>query len=161
MQFIITKSLLTILFCISFSCFSQTAVVTNGGDAKTSNGSISYSIGQSVIGSTNQNSAGSIHIGIQQPVNISVILGVENKEIELDYSIYPNPTPSALTLKYSGIYSDGMKYQLIDLQGKILKEGSILNLENKIELDNFNPSTYILNVFNFTKLIKSFKIIKN
>ena len=155
------SSLLTILFCISFSCFSQTAVVSNGGDAKTSNGSISYSIGQSVIGSTIQNSAGSIHIGIQQPVNISVILGVENKEIELDYSIYPNPTPSALTLKYSGIFSDGMKYQLIDLQGKILKEGSILNLENKIELDNFNPSTYILNVFNFTKLIKSFKIIKN
>lgn len=161
MQFIITKSLSTVLFCISFQCFSQTTVVSNGGDAKTSNGSISYSIGQSVIGSTNQNSAGSIHIGIQQPVNISVILGVENKEIELDYSIYPNPTPSALTLKYSGNFSDGMKYQLIDLQGKILKEGSILNLENIIELDNFNPSTYILNVFNFTKLIKSFKIIKN
>jgi hypothetical protein len=136
-------------------------VVTNGGDAKNSNGSISYSIGQSVIGSTNQNSAGSIQIGIQQAINISVILGIENKEIELVYSIYPNPTSSFLTLKYTGIYSDGIKYQLIDLQGKILKEGSILNLENKIELDNFNPSTYILNVFESTKLIKSFKIIKN
>jgi|688.fasta_scaffold787022_2 hypothetical protein len=161
MQFITTKPLLTVLFCISFHCFSQSTVVSNGGDAKNSNGSISYSIGQSVIGSTNQNSAGSIHIGIQQPITISVILGLENKEIELAYSIYPNPTPSVLTLKYSGIYSDGIKYQLIDLQGKILKEGSVLNLENKIELDNFNPSTYILNVFESTKLIKSFKIIKN
>lgn len=157
----IFSSLLIVLFCISFNCFSQTAVVSNGGDAKNSNGSFSFSIGQSVTGATAKNSVGSMNIGIQQPVNISVILGLENKEIELDYSIYPNPTPSSLTLKCSRIYQVGIKYQLIDLQGKILKEGSASNLENKIELENFNPSTYILNVFESTRIIKSFKIIKN
>jgi hypothetical protein len=45
----------------------------------------------------------SIAQGIQQPYEISISVGIELKEINLELAAYPNPTTNNLTLKIGNI----------------------------------------------------------
>ena len=68
---------------------AQEAIITSGGDASGSTGSVSYTIGQ-VVYTTNTGTNGSAAQGVQQPYEISVVTGLEEaKGINLDFSVYP------------------------------------------------------------------------
>ena len=78
---------------------AQTSVNATGGNASGSGGSASYSVGQ-VVFTTNTGTSGSVVQGIQQPYEISVVTGIEQaKGINLELSVYPNPTTDYLTLE--------------------------------------------------------------
>ena len=74
--------------------------VSGGGVANGANGIITYSIGQVAdISATGPN--GIFLEGVQQPYEISIITGIELLNINL--SVYPNPTQDFLTLSIKDI----------------------------------------------------------
>ena len=139
------------------------SVNTSGGNASGTGGSVSYSVGQ-VFNTTAFGTNGSVSEGVQQPFEISVLSGMDITGIDLYYAVYPNPTSGKLTLKLDASTTPdirSMRYQLYDVNGKMLQNDRLTEYETSIEMSNFNSATYFLKVTKNNKEVKLFKIIKN
>lgn len=155
-------TLLVLLFYITTGNAQQTTI-TSGGIAIGSGGTSSYSIGQ-VFYTTSSNPIYFVAEGVQQPIEISLVLGVEDNLISLNMQAYPNPTSDYLTLNISYLSSlsnKSMNYQLFDITGKLIKNKKIISATETISLENLSSSTYFLKVVNNNEELKTFKIIKN
>jgi hypothetical protein len=142
---------------------AQQSLNTTGGNASGNGGSVSYSVGQ-VFFTTTKNANGMVARGVQQPFEILIITGIEEaKGINLSCSVYPNPTTDYLTLKIdasASIRIQNLSYQLFDMNGRLLRSGKLESHETQIAMINLVPETYLLQVFDQNKIVKSFKIIK-
>ncbi len=140
---------------------AQETIPATGGDASGSGGSASYTIGQ--IGfQTHTGTNGSVAEGVQQPYEISVITGLEEAQnINLSVSAYPNPTTDHLTLTVEGYEISDLRFQLYDIQGKLLQNEKITDSKMSINMNKFAPAVYFIKVSDNKKQIKKFKIIKN
>jgi hypothetical protein len=139
---------------------AQEAVPTAGGNATGSGGSLSYTVGQ-VVYTTHTGTNGSVAQGVQQAFEISISIGIEVTEINLEILAYPNPTINFLTLNIGDYDNEKLTYQLFDLQGKLLDSSQLVNTNTKIEMQNLPASTYLLSVLKNNSLIKTFRIVKN
>jgi len=139
---------------------AQQANPATGGDATGTGGSVAYSVGQ-IVYTTHTGTTGSVAQGVQQPYEISVVLGIENSLIDLDISAYPNPTTQNLTLSIGNDISETLHFQLCDLSGKIIERRKISNRTETIHMENLATATYFLKVSNANNEVKIFKIIKN
>lgn len=141
---------------------AQQTTVASGGEALGSGGSVSYTVGQ-VAYSTSIGTNGSVAQGVQQAYKISEETGIENTEISLDISAYPNPTSNYLSLKVDAstmLSSQSMSYQLYNMQGKLLKNSELTANETQIDMSGLVSSTYFVKVADGNKELKTFKIIK-
>jgi hypothetical protein len=137
---------------------AQESPTSTGGEATGTGGTASYSIGQ-VVYTTATGTNGSVEQGIQQPFEISTVLGINETTVNLELSVYPNPTTNYLTLKAEKI--DNLNYQLLDMLGRVIKRKKMVSNSSNISLEGQPTSIYFLNVVKDNKIIKTFKIIKN
>ena len=140
---------------------AQEAISAAGGDASSTGGSVSYSVGQ-VVYTTITGSNGSVVQGVQQPYEISIVIGIDQaRDIKLSCTAYPNPVVDLLTLKVDNYNIENLMYQLYDMNGKRLENKFIKRNETGIPLGKLVPATYFLKVIHNGKEVKTFKIIKN
>ena len=123
---------------------------------------MSYTIGQ-MLYQTYSGNTGSVAQGVQQPFEISDRrVGIhEAKDISLAVSAYPNPATDHLILKADNIDLSELTFELIDLNGRILKNGRITSNETIIDMNDLAPSGYFLHVKQREAAVKVFSIIKN
>ena len=162
-KLILSALLLTVLGLAGLQ--AQEAVLAAGGDASGSGGSISYSVGQVTYTTSTGTNGYSVAEGVQQPYEISVIIGVE-EDIGLipECLAYPNPAKDHLILKIDASASlsiQSMEYQLYDMQGNLLENEKLTGNETSISLEKLVPACYFLKITDNHKEIKIFKIIKN
>jgi hypothetical protein len=138
---------------------AQQTVPASGGDAVGSGGSSSYTVGQ-VVYTTNTGANGSVAQGIQQPYEISTLVGLEVTEINLEHTAYPNPTNNVIHLSIGNYENEKLSYQLYDIQGRLLVGKPVKENLTSIVLQDFSGSSYLLNVLDNNQLIKTFRIIK-
>ena len=140
---------------------AQEAISATGGNASGSGGSVSYTIGQ-VFYTTNTGTNGSMAEGVQQPYEISVVVGIEQaKDINLICTVYPNPATDLLTLEVEIAANENLFFQLYDMMGKLLVSKKLIDIKTTISMANLAPATYFLKVTDNQKVVKTFKIIKN
>ena len=141
---------------------AQEAIPATGGQANGSGGSTSYTVGQ-VVYTTNVGTNGnSVAQGVQQPYEISIVLGLpEAKGINLSVSAYPNPTSDYLTVKVENYETVNLQYMVFDINGKLLQTIKATGGETQIQTSKLVPAIYFVKVLNNKKEIKVFKIIKN
>ena len=137
---------------------AQETVTTTGGEASGTGGTASYSVGQ-VVYTTATGTNGSVAQGVQQPYEISTTVGIKETSINLELSVYPNPTTDYLTLKVADF--ETLNFQLIDLQGKIIENKKVTASNTTIKMGALPKAVYFLNVTKGNQLIKTFKVIKN
>ncbi len=150
---------------------AQESVNVTGNEALGSGGSVAYSIGQ-VFYNVYTGTSVSVAQGVQQPYEISEITGIhEADDLCFSVQIYPNPTSDYLTLNIrdyvetslelpQSLYSQ-LSYQLIDTQGKLLRNEKITGDKTIIVMNNFVPAVYFVKLVQENKEVKIFKIIKN
>jgi hypothetical protein len=140
---------------------AQESTPSSGGEAIGEGGSVSYTVGQ-VAYSTHTGTTGSVSEGVQQPYEISVIIGIQESGISLNISAFPNPTTDYLILRIAddAIQETSFTMALYDVNGRVLKQKVIVANETTIEMANFVPATYFLRVISDNKEVKTFKIIK-
>ena len=153
-----------IIFILSFSTSSllrgQQAFLAVGADATGTGGTISYSVGQ-VVYQAHTGTSGSITEGVQQPFEISNLSSAKDlTSVSLTCSVYPNPTADYLTLTVENYAFDNLRYQLYDMQGKLLESKIITSDQTNIPMNAFTPATYILKVIHPNNEITTFSIIK-
>jgi len=162
MQFKKVKLIVFLLLILRLTgLHAQEAIITSGGDASGSTGSVSFTVGQ-VIYTTTAGTTGSVSQGVQQPYEISVVTGIEEPNlIILSVSAYPNPATDYLILKVVNFANSDLSFHLYDLNGRLLVSNKIESDESKVVMKNYLPSTYFLRIIENKKVIKNFKIIKN
>jgi len=139
---------------------AQENTVSSGGNASGVGGTTSYSVGQAFY-ITSSDSAGSVTQGVQQPIEIQVVLGIEEHEINLYAKVYPNPTTDLINLSIGNTDTSDLSYQLFDYSGRILINGKIENEDTSISMLRYPKAIYLLSVTKDNKTIKTFKILKN
>lgn len=154
---IFTPSLLLLL---AISGYAQNNTLSAGGQANGSNGSVSYSIGQTFYVS-GSGSNGSLIQGNQQPYEISVITGIRNTSIYLNAQVYPNPVIENLILVIRNTELKNLSYVLVDMQGKVLSQNKIINTSTTIETTSYSKGVYFIKLLDKQKPIKTFKVVKN
>ena len=142
--------------CATLELSAQENIVTAGGKATGSGGTVNYSVGQ-VLYTTNTATNGSVSQGVQQPYAISTIVGLNQASIQLE--AFPNPTPNNLTLTTDD--SESMIYQLFNNQGAEISRKKLNSKTSSISLEVHPPATYFLKVLKNNEIVKVFKIIKN
>lgn len=148
-----------LLFSVCSMVEAQETVVVSGGNASGSGGSISYSVGQT-IQNTISGSNGSAIQGIQFYFE-SETLSIIDLSSNLEISTYPNPTSSILNLKVEGLRNLKLSYKLYNLLGVTLANGSITQINNRINVEDLPSATYILQITDENSTVKTFKITKN
>lgn len=148
------------LFCGILNSQAQQGIVSAGGEGNGAGGSISFTIGQ--IDYTNISTGeGSINEGLQQPYEIFIVTGIEEKGIEINAAVYPNPATDFIILKVENWESAKFSYQLVDIQGKILLNKKVENNETTIPFTELSGALYFIKVLKNNNEVKTFKIIKN
>ncbi|MFT6441482.1 MAG: hypothetical protein ACJASQ_004281 [Crocinitomicaceae bacterium] len=137
---------------------AQDSPTATGGEATGAGGTASYSVGQ-VVYTTVIGTNGSIAQGVQQPYEISTTVGVNEMSINLELSVYPNPTTNYLTLKVED--NSDLNFQLIGLQGTVIENNKVNSNTTTINVENLPTATYFLKVTKNNQIVKTFKIIKN
>lgn len=154
------KKMLFIILCSTIHVYAQNNSVSSGGQGTSSQGSVSYSVGQ-VFFNAAAGSNGFVIQGNQQPFEISVITSVRNINIELNAQVYPNPVAEQLLLSIRNDQLKHLSYVLTDIQGKIFRQEVINNVFTNIEMSPYENGVYIINVLQKKRIIRTFKIIKN
>ena len=141
------------LLCICCTANAQNNTVATGGNASGTQGSMSYSIGQ-----VHYIHPGSITEGLQQPLEI-LTSDIEEFPSTFSATLYPNPTGNSIVLKIESSDMHNLKYELFDLQGKLMSADELKETETNISLTDFPPMTYVLRLSTPSDS-KSYKIIK-
>jgi hypothetical protein len=145
-------------FCITLE--AQNTIPATGSNATGSGGSISFTVGQ-IAFNTLSGSNGTISQGVQQPYEISVVTAVENTEtMNLKFLVYPNPTSGLTKLVFESPDFSNLRYQILDISGRLLQDKKVEGQETEISLENLSSSTYFLKVYRNNMEVKVFKIIK-
>ena len=154
------KVKLSVLFLgLGLTAQAQQATTATGGNASGSGGTVAYSVGQ-IFYTTNTGTTGSEAQGVQQPYEISIVLGIDNHSINLELSAYPNPTTNNLTLNVGKAELSTLNFQLYDISGKLIESRKIISSTETIGMANLPSTTYFLKVSNNNNEVKTFKIIK-
>jgi hypothetical protein len=138
---------------------AQQATTASGGDASGSGGTVAYSVGQ-IVYTTHTGATGTVAQGVQQPYEISIVLGAEDHQISVNMQAWPNPATDFLTLTIGNMEFSTMNFQLFDISGKLIESKKIASTTETIRMENLPCATYFLKVTNNNKAIKTFKIIK-
>ena len=153
-----------LVLCASgFELKAQETSCSGGGEAKSKEGSVSYTIGQ-IVYTTDKSIAGSVAKGVQQAYEITVVTGIEEL-IKIECSVYPNPTIDELTLRISDSNYENLNFNLFDSSGKLLTRKNIESTVTKIRMNDLSSGIYFLKLeqkqINSSKELRTFKIIKN
>jgi len=151
---------LCLIVCNSYITLAQENTLVTGGIAYGTGGSASYSIGQIDYNSAT-GEGGSLTEGLQQPYEIMVISGVEETDVNLALSVYPNPTTDFVVLSVENSNIQNMTCQLYDLQGKIIEKQKLDNRQTSISMVDLASGIYFIKVLNKNTEVKIFKVIKN
>ncbi|MBN2867623.1 MAG: T9SS type A sorting domain-containing protein [Flavobacteriaceae bacterium] len=139
--------------------FAQTSTVSSGNTVNNSQGSVSYTVGQ-IAYTSSTSSSGNIEQGVQHSYSISETLGTQESSTALKIVAFPNPTTNTLQLKLENNNTD-LSYKLINLLGETISTEKITSNSITINMELQPSTTYFLNIYKQSNLLKTFKIIKN
>ncbi len=160
---IIVLSIMRILtgIILAFVCVQSQAqqnIGAAGESIKTLQGSVSYTVGEIAI-QTTETSEGSSAEGVQQAYEIYKV-GVEKIIVGGSISVYPNPTNDQLTIKTENV-NMSLDFELFDSNGKLVQESTKFLNGHILDMSEVNKAFYFLKISSNSQLIQTFKIIKN
>ncbi len=151
----------TLVACLLFAThliYAQQSMLASGGEATSSGGSSSYSVGQLVY-STNTG-GGTVSQGVQQSIELFTLNNTELTTVNLTAVTYPNPTTDYVVLALTDATLTNLSYELYDLQSRLVANGELTQANTQIDMQNTASGTYILKVNQNNHELKTFKIIK-
>jgi hypothetical protein len=146
------------LVCFFLQSEAQQVIGAAGTTATTSGGSVSYTVGEIAI-QTTESSSGNASEGVQQAYEIYKV-GVTELALGSSINVYPNPTNGQLTLNTINL-NKNLAYELYDSQGKLIRECASFSDGHTLSISEFTNAVYYLKISSDNQPIQTFKIIKN
>ena len=151
---------LIVLLLTSGNQYSQSSVLSSGGDFKSSKASFSYSVGQILISQNLSNSTSLfgeniiLSHGVQQ-----VFLQTCDRSTKVEIIATPNPSSGIVTLNLINWDEKEIQYNVFDALGKSILSSSISNDQTKLDLSFLSSGMYIISLGYHCGSLSSFKII--
>jgi hypothetical protein len=139
---------------------AQQSANASGGDASGSSGTASYSVGQ-VVYTYSTASSGSSNQGVQQPYEIFTTGIDTHEEIQLEMTVFPNPTLSTINLRIDAGAWEDMSLELYNALGQFITADRIVSSNTEVPMQGLAAGKYLLRVMNDQTTLKTFSIIKN
>ena len=155
-----TKTIFVICCLLGWgtALFAQKGTVSAGGIGTGAGGSVTYTIGETnYITATG---AGQVTQGLQQPYEIFTIVATAT-ELNVNVSLYPNPTTENVVIRVEGSSVEDLRYELYDIDGRLLAASKMESNETSILMRDLASATYFVKVLNNKNESKNFKINKN
>ena len=141
------KTLFTVLVsCITMSCvFAQSNIVTGGGNAASSTGSVSYSIGQIDFQYTSSADY-SVSEGVQQTYSFDTALSINDIQYDFQLSIWPNPSVDKMNLEFTTNYELPLSLTVTDVKGAVVANRSVTQGQYSFDVNTWAAGTYYINL---------------
>lgn len=136
--------LIAVFICFCGLTFAQQNTLSTGGEASSTTGTVSYSVGQAAY-TNNTNISASITVGVQQPYEIYVLNLKEELE-EVTLIGYPNPATDMFYVELKEMGNHSYSYLLTDFQGKVLTQNIITQSLFNIDMSVYASGTYYLQI---------------
>jgi hypothetical protein len=152
-------SIILPLFMIFQVTVNAQEVVATGGDYfSNSYGSLSYTLGETVI-ETFTKPAYTLTQGFQQSLLVESFSDSTNKS-NIVVIANPNPARHLVKVNIENAGKEKLTYVLSGLSGDLLLTAQFEPPETEIPVGSLPPSIYILKIYSGNEEVKSFKIIK-
>lgn len=122
LSFIIALISLSVVQVSKAQTLSPEVIATDGGYAVSSQGSLSWTMGE-VIVETVSSSSNILTQGFQQPED-GLLTVVENTQSSIITTVYPNPANEIIYLLFQPDLNGNYNINLFNAQGKLLKSAS-------------------------------------
>jgi len=149
---------LSVGFCFNLS--AQSDFVATGSNQTGSTGSVSMTVGQ-VSYTSESSTTGSVSSGVQQVYTIEIVDGLEQNNVNLNLTAYPNPTTENVWLRIDSEFENILSYVIMENSGKIVSESEISGTETEISMSDLASGSYYIIVKEGQTNIKTFKIQKS
>ena len=161
-----------ILFLLFTSfCFSQQDVVPSGGDAKSANGSFSYTIGQILVSQVDPPSSSwskeaiTINHGVQQFFIPNLYWNYWMRKCDLNDNVkitaFPNPSRGLVNITLSNWDEIEINLSVYDILGKRILNESIYKNKTQLNLTSLSTGIYLISINNICGFASTFKLIIN
>lgn len=149
--------LLLLIFQVALAqSISKQVIGTAGKTQSNSNLKVSWTTGEPVVGLMTAG-GNQLGIGYYPAMNLQA-LSVEDNVLDVQLKVYPNPTSQSLYVSHPELNSFGIT--IVDLNGKLLYQGSI-NKDEPLDVSNYTQGMYLVTVENKEANKKNtYKIIK-
>tara|TARA_B100001059_G_scaffold235899_1_gene283603 strand:- start:157 stop:639 length:483 start_codon:yes stop_codon:yes gene_type:complete len=157
------NTLIKISFLFSFClCFSQQDVLPSGGEAKSKDGSFSYSVGQILTTQLNPPSdawpdeAITISHGVQQ-------FFIPSCQFNADIKItaFPNPSKGLVNIELSKWDDVEIFLSVYDALGRSIIKKALSEKRTQLNLSQLNSGIYLFSIDNICGTSTTFKLILN
>ncbi|MDG1052087.1 MAG: T9SS type A sorting domain-containing protein [Flavobacteriaceae bacterium] len=157
------NTLFKISFLFSFClCFSQQDVLPSGGEAKSKDGSFSYSVGQILTTQVNPPSdawpdeAITISHGVQQ-------FFIPSCQFNADIKItaFPNPSKGLVNIELSKWDDVEIFLSVYDALGRSIIKKALSEKRTQLNLSQLNSGIYLFSIDNICGTSTTFKLILN
>jgi hypothetical protein len=138
---------------------AQQVILAAGSDAVGSNGSVTWSVGQTAF-STLATADFTILEGVQQPFEFQYHIGIGDPRITAKCLAFPNPSEGIITLCIDHPALSGYRYELRDMEAKLLAAESIGQKETSISMEKYSSSVCLLTIFQHDLPVQTIRIIK-
>lgn len=137
----------------------QNTSIVSAGNTINNFGSISYTVGQLF---NNNHSADGIDIiqTIQFPIELNSTLTTSTLNLDIQVSVYPNPSKKNIVLNVQNYSTNNLNYKLYNAKGQLLSIQKINTANTYINLQALASAMYYLKIYAHNQLIQTFKIIK-
>lgn len=150
------KRALICLALLPATANAQLNIGTTGGDYSNVEGSIAFTIGQTMTDFIElQDQA--INEGVQQPYEYFSLAATHIDELLL-IEFFPNPTSGIIHLKGDAL--NGATIQLVDASGRLIMDQILEATTSSLDLSHLPTGVYTLQVFQ-NSLSNSLRIIKH
>ncbi|WP_435579038.1 T9SS type A sorting domain-containing protein [Gilvibacter sp.] len=156
-------TVLSVMFILSTQAqsLSQTVMGNSGATLSGGSGTLSFTLGEPVIGSIS--SGATLDQGFWAGAIQNLILDVDDFSLEGSTTVFPNPVRDQLNLSFNELQGEWFDLKLYDLNGRLIFSQELQNLsgEASISMSQLQAGVYLLQV-NLTEQggSKTFKIIK-
>ena len=143
------KTLLTLFvaFLMGYSVKAQSNIVTAGGNATNSSGSVSYSIGQIDFQYTSSADY-SVSEGVQQTYSFDTALSIDNIQYDFQFSIWPNPSADEMNIEYTTSYELPLSLTVTDVKGAVVANRSVTQGQYSFDVNAWAAGTYYISLSN-------------
>lgn len=153
--------LFSCIILITLNVTAQEIVGTAGTTDSIANAEVSWSIGEPII-STGTAGTTNVTQGFVQPTFTLVSVKEVNSIHDFSISIFPNPAIYEFSLKLSKQLDEEVNLSIRDVNGKILTQEKVTDLNQSFQIGELPPATYTVEIstkngtyFQHLKLVKT------